>query len=332
LWQQKEAGLSRRDFFGRFYWRRALRIFPLYYAVLLLLGITYRLTGTPAGIGDHWLYLLTYTFNWRDVHSTALHIAPLWSLALEEQFYLVWPWLVLALPLRRFRVLVGTLIVALPLLRLAGFWTLADAQGTLAAADAAHFWTIFQIDAFAWGAAVAVFQPLLARYARPLLLGSLACFAAGGILNTVLGFPTGHLPSHLQPLILGYPISPFANGQAAWGYTLVNFLGAGIVNAAVANERWLAWLAWRPLVGIGRISYGVYIYHGIILVALWRVLPFEFTPWSPLGLALFSAYTAVTVAVAWCSFAYFESWFLRRKGHYDRWMRAPQQSRKRFAR
>jgi peptidoglycan/LPS O-acetylase OafA/YrhL len=70
-----------------------------------------------------------------------------------------------------------------------------------------------------------------------------------------------------------------------------------------------------PLLLLGRISYGVYLMHGAILLAtfdLWqRYLP-EYGRYSPQILALFLAYLLVTVGVAWLSFTFFESRFLAR--------------------
>jgi peptidoglycan/LPS O-acetylase OafA/YrhL len=84
---------------GRFYARRALRIFPAYYVVLGLTALRAAAWMTPGPVRDHFLrslpYWATYTGNWFvdfDVgHPVVFAFA--WSLATEEQFYAVWPWL-----------------------------------------------------------------------------------------------------------------------------------------------------------------------------------------------------------------------------------------------
>lgn len=86
--KERHARISLRDF----YMRRTLRIFPLYYGVLLLYAVVFgllRTEGKNAESLSHDLpYLLTYTANWAPIHGT---LAIAWSLAAEEQFYLVWP-------------------------------------------------------------------------------------------------------------------------------------------------------------------------------------------------------------------------------------------------
>ena len=79
-----------------FYLRRALRIFPLYYGVLLVLALT------SAPFRDLWPWYVTYLQNLRMVQAGHfLFASHLWTLAIEEQFYLVWPLLVFTLPARR---------------------------------------------------------------------------------------------------------------------------------------------------------------------------------------------------------------------------------------
>ncbi|MBX3227792.1 MAG: acyltransferase [Labilithrix sp.] len=95
LCREKEATGTVR--LGRFWARRALRIFPLYYAVLALFVVHAVLLRDPGPVRDHFLRSLpvhlTYTSNWlldtNVPHSVVFGFG--WSLATEEQFYLVWP-------------------------------------------------------------------------------------------------------------------------------------------------------------------------------------------------------------------------------------------------
>src|SRR5262245_37077801 len=110
-----EDGLQSVGFTARrFYARRFLRIFPLYYAVLALASVA--LTLEPAILASLW----TYTFNlvgaWKGALSGRL-ISHFWSLAVEEQFYLVWPWVILLVPRRALVPLVCATIAVGPLSR-----------------------------------------------------------------------------------------------------------------------------------------------------------------------------------------------------------------------
>src|SRR5260221_4943518 len=94
--RKRTQGISLR----KFYLRRALRIFPLYYAVLALyvVMVVYIERGSRAGVEfiQNLPFFATYTSNWfvkLGADRTIFYFA--WSLATEEQFYLVWPWIVL---------------------------------------------------------------------------------------------------------------------------------------------------------------------------------------------------------------------------------------------
>lgn len=88
------AGISQLTVFKNFYARRTLRIFPIYYLAITALFILGPKTATD--IRESFLYFVTYTSNfyfyengWDGM------LSHLWSLAVEEQFYLIWPWIVI---------------------------------------------------------------------------------------------------------------------------------------------------------------------------------------------------------------------------------------------
>src|SRR5204863_5604124 len=117
-----------RQYLGRFYWRRILRIFPVYFGYLLIVGILYLLLKQPSEFPQVLPSLLTYTYNFYLVppdRSLGGIFPHLWSLSVEEQFYLLCPLLIFALTPRGARWMVVASLISIALLRLLVF-ALAD--------------------------------------------------------------------------------------------------------------------------------------------------------------------------------------------------------------
>ena len=168
----------------RFYWRRTLRIFPLYFGYLAIFTIAFVLAGVPAHFDGYWPFLYTYTFNYLLLlpsYNVGTFFGHLWSLSIEEQFYLLWPALVYLLSPRAFRWVILALIALAPAIRVVTAAILhgtSDAPGYLG--RNIYGLTFCQLDAFAAGAAVAVFKEKLAKHeARNFLICSLVVLAYG---------------------------------------------------------------------------------------------------------------------------------------------------------
>lgn len=150
-----------------FYKRRALRILPLYWLLIstgFALHAGWRATGGTDDVAlwyneyPLWVYL-AFLQNWvagLKVVWVALFYAPTWSLAVEEHFYLVLPWLVLWLPHRRLALVAGVAILAAPLIRVG--------LDSYVNANAAYAWSISRIDAFGWGILLALAPTLWPRW------------------------------------------------------------------------------------------------------------------------------------------------------------------------
>jgi peptidoglycan/LPS O-acetylase OafA/YrhL len=236
-----------RGFLRRFYVRRGLRIWPIYYLSLLGLVVASPILPRPIEWGGL-PYYLSYTqfvpFYWSaTAPEFSWYFKHTWTLAIEEQFYLIWPALVLLAGRRRL------VPMALGLL----------AASVTARACGVHWWTLVgRGDGFAMGGLLAAiasdrerFAPLLGRY-RP------AIFGAGGVALAFLAFVgtrTGGLPDH------GPPLWPAATVLA------LNVLFFGVVALVVGHAgcHGLRRLRRRWLVYVGTISYGLYLYHMIII-------------------------------------------------------------------
>lgn len=228
---------GRSDYYRRFYTRRALRILPAYYSLLIFLGLLGQ-----AGTG----YLLlgfVYLANVTEFFGVAQAYGPLWSLAVEEHFYLFWPAVV-----RRCsrRVLIWCAIavcILVPVLRAISF-RLGYTAGL-----AEYTW--FVIDGLAAGGLLALFlrtDPLRTRVVRVsgvLLIGSSTL--------ALLGAPFGILTRNR---ILG----------AALQHTIISVLFSGLllVFLLVGTGPWARLVNSRPLRFLGYISYGLYLIHLLV--------------------------------------------------------------------
>lgn len=106
---------DRSDYFPRFYWRRALRIWPIYYAFIFAALLIHPRVFSNVGFQPFALYYR----NFLPFHPFAdIYFGQFWSLCVEEQFYLVWPVIVFFLPKRLRLPLIGALIVTAMLLRI----------------------------------------------------------------------------------------------------------------------------------------------------------------------------------------------------------------------
>jgi peptidoglycan/LPS O-acetylase OafA/YrhL len=295
----------------RFYWRRSLRIFPLYFAFIGLIGIMALSDGPAAAFRQQWPYLLTYTFNYRRFlpnYIAQRYWGHLWSLSVEEQFYLLWPALIYFVPRRALGRLLVTVVVATPLLRLAIEMALSGRTvGGRPAYFLIYYVTVCHLDAFASGALVGYTRGV--RHVRNPVRLWLSMSAV------VLGVGVFHQLTIGDSMFLtvGYPWALPFHYQASWGYTLLNLWAATLL-MALLEENWVTRLfRSRPLAHVGKISYGVYLFHLPILLLAQEYLNVPLGARSLVGLSTSALYVAVTLAVSHVSYVTFERRFLSLK-------------------
>jgi peptidoglycan/LPS O-acetylase OafA/YrhL len=267
------------NFLGRFYWRRSLRILPLYFAFVLSVMAVWMLTGFPTGAGKQfpWLASFSYNFYMAFGHRAGLEqiFHHLWSISTEEQFYLLWPLAVWLLGRKGIGAIGLAMLVLAPLIRFVepsiaqSYGLEDDMSGKLI-----YYLPFGHIDAFAVGGIIAAF--VNGPWRRKPLLWGIALTIPGMVIvmRTIYLYATGviaHWPIHL-----GFPMSSTAEGFHLWGYSAVYLCFGGCMIMALYGppRLWIKRLAeWGPSGFIGKISYGMYVLHWPILLVLEELMP-----------------------------------------------------------
>jgi peptidoglycan/LPS O-acetylase OafA/YrhL len=280
-----------------FYIRRILRIMPLYYAVLILMFVVLPLIHRPHDLvyeqlaGDQAWYW-TYTSNWL----LGLQIPPhfnymnhFWSLAVEEQFYLVWPLVVWhtsrKTALRIAACAIAGALVCRIALAGAGVWWLAT-----------YFLTPCRLDALGVGSVIALAlrapgdPAVTARRVGDRMLRGAMAVTALVVVALMIG-DRGFAATVRLPVSVNLT-------AIAW------IFGWLVTIAATRQPRWLQW---KPLRAAGQYSYGLYVIHPFVFAYLAARWP---------GGGLFAhgvAVVMVSASLAWLSYHGFEKRFLRLK-------------------
>ena len=260
-----------KEYFIKFYGRRFLRIFPLYYFYLFAMW----------GLSS-WLFRLSYRQNYMSLFQKQVPFAlayvynffysssffrnqkfieHFWSLSVEEQFYIFWPFLIFLFPKRHIKKLFLTLIALGPVLRIFLFfayryelvwWFRGEPVWGLYAFPISH------IDAFAFGAYISRFSiPKAKLQFYGLLIGI-----------PIIGFAAQYAATGNLGLWhdLGYPITMPKAYQFIWGYSILNYWFAVTIYAVARKGLFNRFLETQALKYLGKISYGLYVYH---LAVIW---------------------------------------------------------------
>ncbi|MFN3649750.1 MAG: acyltransferase family protein [Armatimonadota bacterium] len=294
-------------YFRNFYARRALRIFPLYFAFLAVVLLLLLTTQSSPQLWRAQPWLWTYTANyWLPTQSTwdrwSEMMVPLWSLAVEEQFYLAWPLVVFAVsPRTLLRICIGVIIAALALRLIL----------TAAGVDwfALYMWTPTRADPLAAGALVALLlrQPDGERRTRR-LAGYAGPIALLLILLTARGFdPTRH---PWLRVMLYSALAAFFAALLVWS-----------IDSAALRGIPRRFYELPVLRAIGGYSYGIYLLHLPLAYATAHALHhFNYLDpahptWSSALLLITLSSTLVTL-IAVASFHLYEKPFLNLKHRF----------------
>lgn len=295
------------NYYRAFFGRRVLRIFPLYYLTIFALCVVAPLIFTmPDEFTTslrHLPWLLLFLSNWTAPFGMSVEGFPhFWSLAIEEQFYLAWPFVVHHCgPARLLRVCVAIVAAALVIR------VLMMADGS--ASGPLYMFTTSRMDALAAGAAMACllrmpeFADRFIQRANAVTIGTVALLLIGALATRAYSYGTF--------------------GTNSYGYSILAVGFAVIVALAAIQPRGPFSIAWRllsipPMRMIGRYSYAMYVFHLPLHIfigtkALHLLAP---QPSSAVALTYMLCLVVATFALAALSYRFIESRFLAMKKYF----------------
>lgn len=303
---------DRCQFVKSFYVRRSLRIFPIYYLMITLLCVASIVFNLHSLQGD-WIWRFFYLTNYQlCIHPTVgTVIGHLWTLAVEEQFYLIWPWVIIYLSPRRIGPIILAVILLAPISRMITtqfdvvdhwvrkpVWSCMDSlgMGALLAYCNSGFASsgIARIGRIVnrWGYWIGIPLAVIGLIARTKGAGGTL---HGNEMNPITGFCLGIG----EGLAFYKLIATCIDNKPSWMMSI---------------------LSSKPLVDMGKISYGMYLYHPIVmtlaLMGLDRLLQTD----PRYGYAVHVYYlTTVTVTyfISWISWRLIEKPVLSLKDRYN---------------
>ena len=228
----------------QFYARRFLRIFPLFYGVIALAIVL-----NVPGMRDQWKWHVLYLSNFQQIlhPNTAGAASHFWSLAVEEQFYLAWPWVILLVPRRALLGAIMATILVAPAWRTIGFLS-GYSPNSISFAPYAC------LDTLGMGALLALLADKQSRLSAEMLGRILTAALVAGIAFFSLAMLTRFQLRGLRVLD-----AAFYN----FGLGLIFFWLIGRASRGFTGPVGKV-LSLKPLIYLGAISYGIYVYHNFL--------------------------------------------------------------------
>ena len=299
------ANTASPNYFSAFYGRRSFRILPVYFIMVAVYLIGRQLGGSApilfGGPLPWWSYLIGLQNIWMAIEQTygATWLAGTWSLAIEEQFYLVFPLVVYLAPRKTIPWVLIALLVLCPAGRIMayclgdelGYYVLMPLRADILAIGALIAWLEFS---------GAIDAPVR-RIFRAVFWTTLCCFP-----------------------IFAWIIENSTFNNAVWGHTYLTALYGSMVFMVLDRKGAprLAWLRSGFAAFFARISYALYLTHGYVLIVVFLAAGYDrhgILTWQ--GAALTLCAFAISIAICAASYRFIEGPLIKsahRKFSFDR--------------
>jgi|HubBroStandDraft_1064217.scaffolds.fasta_scaffold30524_2 peptidoglycan/LPS O-acetylase OafA/YrhL len=280
------------QYFRRFYTRRALRILPAYYLLLIILALLHQASAGFLGLS------FVYLANVTGLFGVPADYGPLWSLAVEEHYYIFWPAVTYKLMRRHLAIVTVAICLLIPVLR-AVFFRLGYTAGL-------GWYTWFVADGLATGSLLAIF--LRSSASRKMVAVICGTLLAGGFTLAGVGRPFGILT---RERVLGAALQETVIDMVFAGFLLLVLLLGTSARRRYVNNSVLRFL--------GYISYGLYLIHLLVFRMYDKLCRIYWPSLQPtpghFGLIVLRFFLAggAAIGVAYLSRKYFEERFLRLK-------------------
>lgn len=293
----EELASSKKTVLKIFYSRRMLRIFPVYYLLIIVALIFHNYGETQ--IKSAFAYYATFTINYYYFYSGSMDgmLSPIWSLAVEEQFYLIWPWIILLAKREHLPAIISCFILT----GMLGSFLIRDVpmNGAL---------TFNNFDAFGLGALLSWQITYNNKTFNQFYKALSYCACLSAILLVI--FHTSNQTFYFRRTLISI--------TALW---LIAYI---IRNKASTRFTFTRFWNNRVLIFLGKISFGLYIYHSCAITLNYILINKYFNPLLPD--VLFKKYWAqlfwvenivLLLSISTLSYVFFEKRFLRLKKYFQ---------------